>query len=119
MSTGVGVRTKRNFLSELIADNGVRRPRKPTKLKCTIYYCKKGLREYTGQRAIVGDLSQSGCKILCPVPDAVDNNIYLVIDGVPAKFPCAVARRGEGEIGVRFYEEIPAEIVARLTTPRF
>ena len=119
MSTGVGVRGRRNFLSELIADDGVRRPRKPTKLKCTIYYCKKGLREYTGQRAIVGDLSQSGCKILCPVPDAVDSNIYLVIDGVPAKFPCAVARRAEGEIGVRFYEEIPAEIVKKLTTPRF
>lgn len=88
-------------------------------MKCTIYYCKKGLREYTGQRAIVGDLSQSGCKILCPVPDAVDSNIYLVIDGLPAKFACAVARKAEGELGVRFYEEIPAEIVRKLTTPRF
>jgi hypothetical protein len=119
LSSAATLRTKRNFLSELIADDGVRRPRRPTKLKCTIYYCKKGLREFTAQRAVVGDLSQSGCKIFCPVPDAVDNNIYLVIDGVPAKFPCSVARRAEGEIGVRFYEEIPKEIVAKLTTPRF
>lgn len=113
------MRGKRNFLSELIADDGVRRPRRDTKLNCTIYYCKKGLREFTGQKAIVRDISQSGCKILCPIPDVVDSNIYLVIDGVRAKFPCAVARRGEGEIGVRFYEEIPAEIIAKLTARRF
>lgn len=110
---------KRHYLSELITDDGVRRPRRNTKLNCTIYYCKKGLREYTGQRAIVSDMSQSGCKILCPVPDVVDNNIYLVIDGLPAKFPCAVARRAEGEIGVRFYDEIPVEIVMKLTARRF
>ena len=119
MSSVPVVRTKRNFLSELIADDGVRRPRRQTKLKCTIYYCKKGLREYTAQRAIVADLSQSGCRILCPVPDAVDDNLYLVIDGVPSKFPCSVARRADGEIGVRFYEEIPKEVVTKLTTPRF
>ena len=119
MSTGTGGKTKRNFLSELIADNGVRHPRRPTKLKCTIFYCRKGLREYTSQKAIVGDISQSGCKILCPAPDAVDNNIYLVIDGVRAKFPCAVARRAEGEIGVRFYQELPAEVINKLTASRF
>ena len=83
-----------------------------------IYYCKKGLREYTAQKAVIAEVSTTTCKVFCPVPDAVSGHVYLVVEQLKVKVPCAVSRRGDEHIELKFYEEIPTPLFERIVTFR-
>jgi hypothetical protein len=110
---------KRNFLSQLIEGNRPEKPRRNIKLKGTAFYLKKGLRGYNSQKIVLQNISETDCLVACPLPDSVDDHVYLVIDNVPAKFACAVTARSETTLDLRFCNDLPAELVERLATPRF
>jgi hypothetical protein len=109
----------RNFLSQLIEDNSQEKPRRKVKLLCTAYYLKKGIRGYTSQKVVLTELSVSSCRVTCPVAEAIEGHLYLVIDGVPAKFACAVKKRYEDDLELRFCADIPATLVDKLSVSRF
>ena len=100
---------RRNFLTELIREEEPK-PRRQCRVEGMIYYCKKGLREYTAQKAVVIEVSTATCKATCPVPEAVSGHVYLVIERLRVKVPCAVSRRTDEDIEFKFYEEIPSAL---------
>jgi hypothetical protein len=106
--------THRNFLSQLIVDNAQEKPRSKVKLACTAFYLKKGIRGYNSQKVIMTELSTTSCRITCPMVEVIDGHIYLVIDGWPAKFACAVKKRYESELEIRFGNDLPKELVEKL-----
>lgn len=104
---------RRNFLTELIHEEE-EKPRRQCKAVGMIFYCKKGLREYSAQKATVTEISTTTCKVSCPVPDAVSGHVYLVLEQLRLKVPCAVSRRSEEDIELKFYEEIPVPLADRI-----
>lgn len=110
-------RRRRNFLADLIHEDE-QKPRRQCKAPATLYYCKKGLREYTAQKAVIFETSTATCKTSCPVPDAVSGDVYLVIEKLRVKIPCSVLRRSEEDLELKFYEEIPSELAERLCVLR-
>jgi hypothetical protein len=108
---------RRNFLAELIHEEQ-EKPRRQCKAAGMIYYCKKGLREYTAQKAMIAEISTTTCKVFCPVPEAVTGHVYLVMEQLRVKVPSAVSRRGDEHIELKFYEEIPTELFERIVTLR-
>ena len=109
----------RNFLSQLIEDNVQEKPRRKVKLPCVAYYLKKGIRGFTSQKVVMVELSVSACRITCPVAEAIEGHLYLIIEGVPAKYACAVKKRYESDLEIRFCNDLPAPLVEKLTTTRF
>ena len=108
---------RRNFLAELIHEEE-EKPRRPCRVNGMIYYCKKGLREYTAQKAVIVEVSTTTCKATCPVPDAVSGHVHLVLEQFKVKVPCAVSRRTDEDIQFKFYEPIPIELMQRMCGPR-
>lgn len=108
---------RRNFLTDLIREEE-EKPRRPCRIEGMIFYCKKGLREYTAQKAVVVEISTATCKATCPVPEAVSGHVYLVIERLRLKVPCAVSRRTDEDIQFKFYEEIPMELMEKMSTMR-
>jgi len=108
-----------NFLSQFIVDNTKEVPRRKTKLACTAYYLKKGIRGYNAQKVILTEISVSDCRITCPLAEAIEGHLYLVIDGWPAKFACVVKKRYEDDLDIRFTTDLPADLIDKLTASRF
>mgnify|MGYP000739394871 CR=1 FL=1 len=106
---------RRNFLTELIREQ---KPRRQCEFEAIVYYCRHGLREYTAQKVTVIEISTATCKVLCPVPDAITGHVYLVVERMKAKIPCAVLRRGKEDVELKFYEEVPEIHVARMCAMR-
>jgi hypothetical protein len=108
-----------NFLSQFIVDNSKEMPRRKTKLACTAYYMKKGIRGYNAQKVMLTELSVSDCRVTCTLVEAIEGHLYLVIDGWPAKFACVVKKRYQDDLEIRFITNLPEELVEKLTTSRF
>ncbi|MDB5525522.1 MAG: PilZ protein [Rhizobium sp.] len=109
----------RNFLSQLIEDNAKEKPKRKVKLACSAFYLKKGIRGYTSQKVVMTELSVSACRVTCPVAEAIEGHLYLVIEGWPAKFACVVKKRYEDDLEIRFCNDLPAQLVEKLTVSRF
>jgi hypothetical protein len=101
----------RNFLSQLIEDNAVEKPRRKVRLPCATYYLKKGLHGYSSQKAVLTELSVSACRITCPVAEAIEGHLYLVIANWPEKFACVVKKRYQNDLEIRFCTNLPVELV--------
>jgi hypothetical protein len=101
----------RNFLSQLIEDNATEKPRRKVKLPCTAFYLKKGIRGYSSQNVIMTDLSAKACRVTCPVAEAIEGHLYLVIANWPEKFACVVKKRYEDDLEIRFLADLPSELV--------
>jgi hypothetical protein len=113
------IQRNRNFLSQLIQHEERQWPRRPTKLKCTIYYLRKGIHGYSAQKGLVLNISEGGCMVECPSPDAAGEHVHLVIDGVEVKFSCAVRNKSETALHMKFYEEVSTEFLDKMLARRF
>jgi len=108
----------RNFLSQLIEDNAQEKPRRKVKLACAAYYMKKGIRGYSSQKVVMTELSVKACRVTCPVAEAIEGHLYLVIEGWPEKFACVVKKRYENDLEIRFLADLPTQLVDKLTVSR-
>jgi hypothetical protein len=110
---------RQNFLSRLIEPSAKEPNLRAVNFDCVLFYLKTGLRGYTSQKAKVIKLCESCCMVTCPVPDAVQDHLYLVIDGIPAKFSCAVVKRLDEGLRLRFSKDLPTPLIEKLTTRVF
>jgi hypothetical protein len=104
----------RNFLSQLIEDNATEKPRRKVKLPCTAYYLKKGIRGYSSQNVVMTEVSVKAARVTCPVAEAIEGHLYLVIANWPDKFACAVKKRYQDDLEIRFLADLPTELVDKL-----
>ena len=109
---------RRNFLSQLIENDTRAHPRRQVRLDCTAIYLKRGLRGYMSQKATILNISEGGCLLTCPAPSRIDEHLYVVINGISAKFPCAVVGRSETNLNLNFNTEIPTTLVEQLAASR-
>ena len=109
----------KNYLTRLPDEDRRESPRRQTNLSAKIYYLVRGVRGYSSQTCKLVDLSESGCQIWRVLPESVPDFLYLVLDGLPAKFPCAVVEREEESMHLKFMTNLPTEFVDRLTQKKF
>jgi hypothetical protein len=88
--------------------------RREVRLDATVFYMRKGLRGCMSQRALALNISEGGCMISCPLPDAVSEHLSLVIAGIPAKIGCAVVDRSPSRLNLRFGNKLPTELIEQL-----
>ena len=108
---------KAHFLSGI---GGERRDkiRRDVKLNCQVYYLRSGLRGYAKRDATMLNISESGCLLLCPLSGQLPEHLYIIIEGIPFKFSCAVVGRKEDKLNTSFLTELPTEFVNKLVAAR-
>ncbi|MBU4544536.1 MAG: hypothetical protein KJ897_22370 [Alphaproteobacteria bacterium] len=50
-----------------------------------------------------------------PLPSQVADHLYLVIEGLEAKFSCAAIARTDTGLHLRFTTDVPSEVVDQIT----
>ncbi|MDP2119256.1 MAG: PilZ domain-containing protein [Hoeflea sp.] len=103
-----------NYLTRLAGVEQRLRKRRAINKLATVYYLRRGVRGYTSQPCRMVNISESGCLVAVPVPSQVADHLYLVIEGVEAKFSCAAVARSDNGLHLRFNVELATEIVDRL-----
>ncbi|MDZ7601326.1 MAG: PilZ domain-containing protein [Hoeflea sp.] len=103
-----------NYLTRLAGEEQRRRMRRPADRPGTVYYLRRGVRGYTSQPCRMVNISESGCLVAVPLPSQVADHLYLVIEGVEAKFSCAAVARTDNGLHLRFNVDLATEIVDRL-----
>lgn len=105
----------KNYLTRLPDEDRREKVRRQTNLAGTIYYLRHGVRGYSSQSCKMIDLSESGCQLARVVTESVPDFLYFVLEGLPAKFPCAVIDRSEDTLNLKFMTDLPTELVDRIT----
>lgn len=103
-----------NYLTRLAGDDQRSHMRRRTNTPGTVYYLRRGVRGYSSQPCRIINISESGCLVRGLLPSQVPEFLYLVLDGVSAKFPCAVAARSDSGLHLRFMNDLPTEIVDQI-----
>ena len=89
-------------------------PRRATNAPGTVFYLRRGVRGYSSQPCRMMDISESGCFVRGLLPSQVPEFLYLVLDGMSAKFPCAVVARSDIGLHLRFMNDLPTSVVDRI-----
>lgn len=105
---------KRNYLTRLADTDQRARPRRQCRVEGKVYYLRRGVRGYASQSAVVINISESGCLIRLNMASQIPGHIYLVMEGIKAKFPCAVVNRTDDRLHVSFQKEVPTPMVEQL-----
>jgi hypothetical protein len=107
-----------NYLTRLANLEQRQHERRQANLPGTVYFLSKGVRGYASQRCRMTNISESGCQLCGLLPSQVPEFIYLVLDGLKAKFPCAVVARSNIGLHLKFLVEVPTETVEKLALPK-
>lgn len=108
------MQAKSHFLSRMVEDEKRQTPRRQIRLTCKIFYLRNGLRGYRSQDVVMLNISEAGCLLNCRLAAVVPQHFYVVIEGIPFKFACALVEKDSNNIHTSFIQEIPAEIVEQL-----
>ncbi len=92
--------------------------RREVKYACCIYYLRNGMRGHGKRDAMLVNISEDGCLFTCLAASQLPEHVYLVIDGVPFKFSCAIVNRKEERVNVKFATCLPTDFVDKLAAPR-
>ena len=93
--------------------------RREVRLKCGVFYLRNGLRGYAKRDAIMVNISEGGCQIKCLLPRQLPEHFYLIIEGIPFKFSCAIVNCDDEGLNAVFSQELPTDMVERLAANRF
>ena len=111
-----------NYLTRLAGEEKRIYKRRSTNKPGTVYYLRRGVRGYTSQPCKMFNISESGCLVAVPLPSQVTDHVYLVIEGLEAKFFCAAIARTDTGLHLRFTTDLPSEMVDQIArkklTPR-
>lgn len=109
---------KSNYLSRLAEPEKREYTRRKANKPGEVFYLKRGLRGYTSQPGILVNISEGGCKFTVDSPSLVSDHVYLVLDGIPAKFPAVVVVRSDDAVHLKFASELPTQIVRKIVSAR-
>ncbi len=104
----------KNYLSRLPDEGKREKERRQVNLVGTIHYLLHGVRGYSAQTCRVIDISENCCQVCYVLTESVPDFLYLVLKGLPAKFPCAVVDREEESLQLKFMTDLPTELVDRI-----
>lgn len=108
-----------NYLSRLAGEELRVHSRRQTNRPGSVYYLRRGVRGYTSQPCKMHNISESGCLLTVPVMSQVPEHLYLVLEGLPAKFPCAVVAKSETGLHLRFTTDLESHMVDQIAQKRF
>jgi hypothetical protein len=108
-----------NYLTRLAGEEQRVHKRRLTNKLGSVYFLRRGVRGYTSQPCRMLNMSESGCLVTMPVMSEVSGHLYLVLDGVPAKFPCAVVTKSEAGLHLRFTTDLPSAVVDAIARKKF
>lgn len=108
-----------NYLTRLAAEERRHRTRQLTSRPGMVYYLRRGVRGYSSQACRMTDISEGGCHVRGLLPSQVPEFLYLVLDGLPVKFPCAVVGRSDIGLHLRFMVDQPSELIRSIASSKF
>lgn len=103
-----------NYLTRLAGSEQRIHKRRPINKPGTVYYLRRGVRGYTSQPCKLFNISESGCLVSVPLPSQVADHLYLVIEGLEAKFSCVAVARTDKGLHLRFTTDLPSEAVDKI-----
>lgn len=109
----------KNYLSRLPDEDRREYPRRQTNKVSTVYYLLHGVRGYSSQSCRMDNISESGCHVCRLLSEPIPDFVYFVLEGLAAKFPCAVIDREEDGLHLKFMTALPTELVDRIADKRF
>ena len=108
-----------NYLTRLAGEDQRQNIRRPTNAPGTIFYMRRGVRGYASQLCRMTNISENGCLVCGFLPSQVPEFLYLVLDGLDAKFACAVVARSDTGLHLRFMIDLPTAVVKRIARHKF
>lgn len=108
-----------HYLTRLATEEQRKNVRRPTNSSGTVFYMRRGVRGYASQPCRMTNISENGCFVRGLLPSQVPEFLYLVLDGLSAKFPCAVVARSDIGLHLRFMSDLPTDIVESIAGRRF
>lgn len=112
------MRAAGNYLTRLAGDERRKDERRQANAPGTVYFLRRGVRGYASQPCRMTDISESGCRICGLLPSQVPEFLYLVLDGLQAKFPCVVVARSDAGLHLRFMADLPTAMVDNIAQPK-
>jgi hypothetical protein len=109
----------KNYLSRLPDLDRREHPRRQTNKVAKVYHLRHGVRGYSSQSCRMDNISESGCHVCRIVTESVPDFVYFVLEGLEAKFPCAVIDRADDGLHLKFMTALPTELVDRIADKRF
>lgn len=109
----------KNYLSRLPDEDRREYPRRQTNKVSTVYYLLHGVRGNSSQSCRMDNISESGCHVCRLLSEPIPDFVYFVLEGLAAKFPCAVIDREEDGLHLKFMTALPTELVDRIADKRF
>ncbi|MDP2734316.1 MAG: PilZ domain-containing protein [Hoeflea sp.] len=107
-----------NYLTRLAGEDQRKDERRQANASGTVYFLRHGVRGYASQPCRLTDISESGCRICGLLPSQVPEFLYLVLDGLDIKFPCAVVARSDAGLHLKFMANLPTAMVDRIALPK-
>ncbi|WP_339755971.1 PilZ domain-containing protein [uncultured Hoeflea sp.] len=109
----------KNYLSRLPDEDRREHTRRQTNKVGTVYYLLHGVRGYSKQSCRMDNISENGCHVCRLLSEPIPDFVYFVLEGLEAKFPCAVVERSEDGLHLKFMTNLPTELVDRIADKRF
>jgi len=109
----------KNYLSRLPDEDRREKPRRQTNKVATVYYLRHGVRGYSSQSCRMDNISESGCHVCRLLSEPIPDFVYFVLEGLQAKFPCAVIDRSDDGLHLKFMTDLPTEVVDRIADKKF
>jgi len=107
-----------NYLTRLAGEDRRKDERRQVNASGKVYFLRRGVRGYASQTCRLIDISESGCQICGLLPSQVPDFLYLVLDGLDAKFPCAVVARTDSRLNLKFMADLPTAMVDQIAQPK-